>query len=89
MSGYQRRDGELPNGIPGALGRKEDRAKDKAGFPLCRWTTEVGGRLNPHAQQISPGGASDKNTHTQKKKIRGDTEELGWYYVTEVRAGEI
>ena len=68
MSGYQRRDGELPNGIPGTLGRKEDRAKDKAGFLLCTWTTEVGERLNPHAQQISPGGASDKNTHTQKKK---------------------
>ena len=64
MSGYQRWDGELPNRIPGALGRKEDRAKDKAGFLCVGWTTEVGERLNPHVQQISPGGASDKHKHT-------------------------
>ena len=50
----------------------------------------MGERLNPHVQQISPGGASDKHTHTHTHtQIGGDTEELGWYHVMEVRAGEI
>ena len=81
----------MPNRIPGALGRKKTGPKIKLAFLCVGWTTEVEERLNPHAQQISPGGASDKHTHTHTHThtIGGDTEELGWYHVTEVRAGEI
>ena len=91
MSGYQWWDGELPNGIPGTLGRKEDRAKDKAGFPLCMVDHRSGGEAQPTCStDKSRWNQWYTHTHTQTHtQIGGDTEELGWYPVTEARAGEL
>ena len=53
-------------GFLGLWEGKKTGPKIKLVFLCVWWTTEVGERLNPHAQQISPGGTSDTHTHTHR-----------------------